>query len=84
MVFSQQNDFNEALKLTLDLIKQSIEYFEGNDVSESLIDPYILAASIYLQTNKIPEAAAYLKKAEAVVKSLSGEINEKAIEIYSL
>ncbi len=53
-------------------------------MSESLIDPYIMAASIYLQTNKIPEAAAYLKKAEAVVKSLSGEINEKAIEIYSL
>jgi len=44
----------------------------------------MIAASIYLQTNKIPEAAAYLKKAEAVVTSLSGEINEKSLEIFTL
>lgn len=83
-MFQLQADFDQALKLTLELIKESLEYFEGNDVAETLVDPYMIAASIYLQTNKIPEAAAYLKKAEAVVKSLSGEINEKSLEIFTL
>lgn len=84
LVFQLQADFDQALKLTLELIKDSLDYFEGNDVAETLVDPYMIAASIYLQTNKIPEAAAYLKKAEAVVTSLSGEINEKSLEIFTL
>ena len=44
----------------------------------------MIVASIYMQTNRIPEANEYLRKAENVVKALNGEINDKMLEIYTL
>lgn len=70
--------------MTLDLIEENIQYFEGNDITETLVDPYMIVASIYMQTNKIKEAAQYLQKAEEVVKGLNGDISEKFLEIYTL
>jgi len=70
--------------LTLDLISENLKYFEGNEITETLVDPYMIVASIYMQTNKIDEASQYLLKAENVVKALNGDINEKMLEIYSI
>ena len=61
-----------------------MNYYEGNDVIEFLVDPYMIAAQILLQTKKIQEATEYIRKAEFVIKQLNGDINEKMIEIYSI
>lgn len=70
--------------MTENLIDENLEYFEGNEITETLVDPYMILASIYMQTNKIQEAATYLSKAENVIKSLNGDINEKMLEVYTL
>lgn len=66
------------------LIKENLAYFEGNEINETLVDPYMIVSSIYMQTNELPKALEYLAKAENVVKNLNGEMNEKFLEIYSL
>jgi hypothetical protein len=69
--------------MSLELIQENLAYFDGNEVCETLVDPYMIVASIYMQTNKIPEAIEYLKKGEFVIKALNGDINEKMLEIYT-
>ena len=70
--------------MALELIQMNLKYFEGNDATETLVDPYMIVASIYMQTNRIAETSDYLKKAETVIKALSGDISEKMLEIYTL
>jgi len=70
--------------LAQQLIKENLAYFEGNEINETLVDPYMIVSSIYMQTNELPKALEYLAKAENVVKNLNGEMNEKFLEIYSL
>jgi hypothetical protein len=84
VIFQQQSDFELALKMTQSLVDENLKYFDGNEINETLIDPYMILASIYLQTNKIGEASQVLQKAENIVMQLSGEVSEKMIEIFSL
>jgi hypothetical protein len=53
VVFQQVGDYEKALKMTQDLIGENLRYFEGNEITETLVDPYLIISSIYLQTNKI-------------------------------
>ena len=60
-------DFEKALKMAHEAINDTIEYFDGNEINEALVDPYLMVATISLQTQKIEEAVLYIKKAESVV-----------------
>lgn len=40
---------DQAIEMTLKLIQDNLTYFNGNDVIETLIDPYVILSSIYLQ-----------------------------------
>ena len=82
-IFQVQQDFALAINLTLTLIQDIIDYFEGNELNEALADPYLIASSIYIQLQQIQQAAIYLKKAEDIVAQFSGEINDKMIEILN-
>jgi hypothetical protein len=75
-------DLQEALTLAKEVIEKANVYFEGNEVNEILVDPNIIAASICMRMQLIPEAVKYLNTAESIVKQLSGEMNEKLIDIY--
>ena len=76
-------DFDLALKMTLQLVQDILEYFQGNEMNEILVDPYLIASSIYLQQQKVQESTVYLQKAEQVVLANSGEINDKMLEIHN-
>ena len=39
--------------MTQSLIGDNLVYFEGNELSETLVDPYMIAASIHMQMNQI-------------------------------
>ena len=69
--------------MTLQLIQDILEYFEGNEMIEVLVDPYLIASSIYLQQQRVQESTVYLQKAEQVILANSGEINDKMLEIYN-
>lgn len=75
---------DQAIEMTLKLIQDNLTYFNGNDVIETLIDPYVILSSIYLQQNRLQESKKYVDKAESLVRALNGELNDKMIEIYSL
>lgn len=70
--------------MTQDLIGENLRYFEGNEISETLVDPYMIAASIYMQMNQINEAQIYIRKATDIIQALNGDINEKMLEVYSI
>ena len=82
-IFQVQQDFDLAINLTLTLIQDILDYFEGNELNEALVDPYLIASSIYLQQQQIQKSSEYLVKAEQVVVQFSGEINDKMIEILN-
>lgn len=41
-----EGNFTEAEELLKDVIQNFISYHEGNDVTEILVDPYILIATV--------------------------------------
>ena len=82
-IFQSTQDFNEALKLSKEVIGDTIEYYEGNDINEALVDPYIIVTSVLMQLGNIQQAAEYLNKAEGVVQALQGEMSDKIIEILT-
>lgn len=82
-IFSTTQDFQLALKMSLDVIKDTVAYFEGNEINEALVDPLIIVCNIKLQAGQPKEAMDYLIKAETVVQSLMGEISDKMIEILN-
>ena len=55
-VFQTSQDFNKALKMAIEVIKDTIEYYEGNDINEALVDPYIIVTSILMQVGQIQAA----------------------------
>jgi hypothetical protein len=69
--------------MALEVIQDTIAYFEGNDINEALVDPLLIVCNIKLQTGQAKEAIEYLNKAENVVHSLMGEISDKMIEILN-
>jgi len=84
VTFTQSADFELSEKLTLELIEDTKKYFEGNEIAENYVDPYMILASVYMQTNQIGKAMEYLVKAEAIIKALNGELNEKMLEIFTI
>ena len=66
------------------MINQIIAYFDGNEVVDFLVDPYMIISNMYLQKNRLQESMVYLLKAESLIKSLFGELNVRMLEIYSL
>lgn len=48
VVFQQLSDFEQALEMTLQLIDDNMKYFEGNEITETLVDPYLIVSSIYM------------------------------------
>lgn len=48
VTFTQKADFELSEKMTLELIEETKKYFEGNEIAENYVDPYMILASIYL------------------------------------
>ena len=46
-------DFDKASKMAHEAIKETIDYFDGNEINEALVDPYLMLTTISLQTQKI-------------------------------
>jgi tetratricopeptide (TPR) repeat protein len=84
VLFQQQADFDAALVMVNNLIEENLMYFEGNEITETLVDPYMIAATIYMQLNQIKQAEVHLKKAQDIIQALNGDINEKMLEIYTV
>jgi hypothetical protein len=55
-IFQTTQNFEEALNMALKSIKDTIEYYEGNDINEALVDPYIIATSVLMQMGQIQQA----------------------------
>lgn len=48
-IFQSTQDFEQALKLAKEVINDTIIYYEGNDINEALVDPYIIVTSVLMQ-----------------------------------
>src|ERR1035437_8942756 len=82
--FLQMQNMEEAMKMSQETMKESIEYFEGNEVNESMCEPLLIMASCYFQLGNIQMAVQTAVKCEKILKELSGEVNEKLMDVYSL
>ncbi|CDW73541.1 tpr repeat-containing protein [Stylonychia lemnae] len=78
----KEGDLQGGLDVLQETIKMSLEYFDGNEDNELLVDPLIFIGQIYTELDKIPQAIQALIRAEKIVKALSGEISDKLLDIY--
>lgn len=62
-------DSDEILKIALNLIRDILDYFEDNELIEFLLDPLIVASSLYLQGENpdLKKSVEYIKMAEKIV-----------------
>eukprot|EP00347_Sterkiella_histriomuscorum_P014405 403360989 len=77
-----EGDMDCAQKMLENCIKNCLTYYEGNPNNELIVDPYIFLSEIYMQKNDIQNSITTILKAESIVKALTGEMNEKLLEIY--
>jgi hypothetical protein len=48
VTFTQNADFELSEKMTLELLEDTKKYFEGNEVTDIYVDPYLILASVYM------------------------------------
>lgn len=46
----------EMENLLKDIIEKGLEYFEGNEDNDLLVDPYLFQAAFFMQNNKIADS----------------------------
>lgn len=66
------------------IIQKIIDYYDGNETNEMIIDPYIILCSLQLQSDHFDEATQSITKAEKITKELCGDYCEKLIDIYAM